>query len=299
VLQLRVSGDVQTMVTVARHLRDVPGSRNVHRTLDADTPTALVIADLETDAADGALAAIARLDVPRESVVLLRLEAIGSGAGATRLPSVVWADLLGQAGINARPIARYLILMAVAGVIAAFGVIQVNSILIVGAMAVSPDMLPITATCTGLVLRRWRLTGRALATLVVGLAVACVVAAGLTAALDVVDLLPDGFQIGEGVLQGLSTVNVATVIVAFVAGIAGILALETRASAAVGVAISVTTIPASAYLGVAIGVGEVTRALGALEVLAVNVAMIIIGGCGTLALQRRLARRPARSSPAA
>jgi uncharacterized hydrophobic protein (TIGR00271 family) len=166
-------------------------------------------------------------------------------------------------------------------------------------MAVSPDMLPITATCTGLVLRRWRLTGRALATLVVGLAVACVVAAGLTAALDVVDLLPDGFPIGEGVLQGLSTVNVATVIVAFVAGIAGILALETRASAAVGVAISVTTIPASAYLGVAIGVGEVTRALGALEVLAVNVAMIIIGGCGTLALQRRLSRRPARSSLAA
>ena len=84
-------------------------------------------------------------------------------------------------------------------------------------------------------------------------------------------------------------------IVAFVAGIAGILALETRASAAVGVAISVTTIPASAYLGVAIGVGEVTRALGALEVLAVNVAMIITGGCGTLVLQRRLARRLARS----
>ena len=75
--------------------------------------------------------------------------------------------------------------MAVAGVIAAFGVIEFNSILIVGAMAVSPDILPITATCTGLVLRRRRLTGRALATLVVGLAVACVVAAGLTAALGV------------------------------------------------------------------------------------------------------------------
>jgi uncharacterized membrane protein len=160
-------------------------------------------------------------------------------------------------------------------------------------------MLPITATCMGLVLRRWSLAGRAFATLAVGLTVACVVAAGLTSALDVVGLLPDGFQIGEGGLQGLSTVNVATVVVAFVAGVAGILALETRASAAVGVAISVTTIPASAYLGVAIGVGEVTRAVGALEVLAVNVAMIMVGGCGTLALQRWLARRMTRSSPAA
>ncbi len=294
-LQLRVSGDAPTTVEVARRLRDVPGAHNVHRTVDADTPTALVTADLDTDAADAALDAMQRLDVPGEDVVLLRLESIGPGTGGVGLPSVVWADLLGQAGVNARPIARFVILMAVAGVIAAFGVIGFNSILIVGAMAVSPDMLPITATCTALVLRRWRLAGRALATLVVGLAVACVVAAGLTAALGVCGLLPDGFQIGEGGLQGLSTVSVATVIVAFVAGIAGILALETRASAAVGVAISVTTIPASAYLGVAIGVGELTRAIGALEVLAVNVALIITGGCGTLVLQRRLARRMARS----
>ena len=35
------------------------------------------------------------------------------------------------------------------------------------------------------------------------------------------------------------------------------LSFETRASAAVGVAISVTTIPASAYLGVAIGGGGI------------------------------------------
>ena len=40
------------------------------------------------------------------------------------------------------------------------------------------------------------------------------------------------------------------------------LALETRASAAVGVAVSVTTIPAAAYLGVAAGLGEAGSALG-------------------------------------
>jgi uncharacterized membrane protein len=66
-------------------------------------------------------------------------------------------------------------------------------------------------------------------------------------------------------LAGLSTVNVSTPIVAFAAGVAGILALETRASSAAGVAISVTTIPASAYLGVAAGVGDESKALGALR----------------------------------
>jgi hypothetical protein len=45
------------------------------------------------------------------------------------------------------------------------------------------------------------------------------------------------------------------------------LAVETRAGAAVGVGISVTTIPASAFLGVAVGTGEVSRSWSALAVL--------------------------------
>jgi hypothetical protein len=95
-------------------------------------------------------------------------------------------------------------------------------------------------------------------------------------------------------LTGLSTVNISTPIVAFAAGVAGILALETRASSAVGVAISVTTIPASAYLGVAAGVGDESKALGALAVLGVNIAMLITGGSLALLAQRVLARREAR-----
>jgi hypothetical protein len=79
--------------------------------------------------------------------------------------------------------------------------------------------------------------------------------------------------------------------VAFAAGVAGMLALETRASSAVGVAISVTTIPASAYLGVAAGIGEVGKAAGALLVLGVNVVMLMAGGTSTLLVQRRLNRR--------
>jgi hypothetical protein len=82
-------------------------------------------------------------------------------------------------------------------------------------------------------------------------------------------------------------------VVALVAGVAGILALETRASAAVGVAISVTTIPASAYLGVAAGLGEVDKATGALAVLAINVAMLLLGGSLTLVAQQALTRRAA------
>jgi uncharacterized membrane protein len=73
--------------------------------------------------------------------------------------------------------------------------------------------------------------------------------------------------------------------------VAGVLALETRVSAGVGVAISVTTIPAAAYLGVAAGLGELDKALGAVGVLGTNVSMMVVGAVATLAAQGLLARR--------
>ena len=277
-LHLRVFGAAPVMERVAESVAALPGAEHVVRT-DAGNGDgqALVTADVDPDAADAALQALSALGVPAEDVWLLRLEGLQPGRRSRRRGSsaVVWADLLGQAGEQARPVARFLILMAVAGVIAAYGVFYSNGILIVGAMAVSPDFLPLAATCIGLVARRPRLVGRGFWTLTAGLGHG---RRGRGHAHDRArrpDLLPSSFQIGENGLAGLTTVNSSTVVVALVAGVAGILALETRAAAAVGVAISVTTIPASAYLGVAAGLGEFEKASGALAVLGINVAMLL------------------------
>jgi uncharacterized hydrophobic protein (TIGR00271 family) len=197
--------------------------------------------------------------------------------------------VLGQARANSRPVARYLLFLICAGVIAGFGVIEANVILIVGAMAVSPDLLPITAACVGLASHRGRLLLRALATLAIGMGAACIAAGVLSRCLDFLGRLPPGFVVGEAALAGLTTINVSTIGVALAAGVAGMLALETRASAAVGVGISITTIPAAAYLGVAAGLGQAAKALGALAVLGVNVAMLVVAGTLTLLIQRRLA----------
>jgi uncharacterized hydrophobic protein (TIGR00271 family) len=293
-LHLRVFGPAPMMERVAESVSALAGADHVTRTDAGDgAGQTLVTADVDADAADAALHALTSLGVPAEDVWLLRLEGLQPGRRRRRREgaAVVWADLLGQAGEHARPVGRFLILMAVAGIIAAYGVIYSNGILIVGAMAVSPDFLPIAATCIGLVARRRRLVGRAFWTLAAGLGTAGIVAGVLTALLDLVDLLPSSFQVGENGLQGLTTINSSTVVVALVAGIAGLLALETRAAAAVGVAISVTTIPASAYLGVAAGVGEVGKASGALAVLGINVAMLLVGGSLTLVTQQALTRR--------
>lgn len=287
-LHLRVYGRTDSMMEIGEGLEDHGAARNVALAQGVRAGHVLLTAEVSAEWADGVLELLVSNGVAEDDIRLARLDEIGPirpGRSAT----LIWADVLGQATLNARPVARYLVFMMAAGVIAAFGVIEANEILIVGAMAVSPDLLPITAACVGLVSRRGRLVRRAMATLVVGLGVTCLTASLLALALDLLDDLPSEFAVGEAALSGLTTVNSSTIGVALAAGIAGMLALETRASAAVGVAISITTIPAAAYLGVAAGVGEESKAWGALAVLAVNVAMLLIGGTLTLLLQRRLA----------
>jgi uncharacterized hydrophobic protein (TIGR00271 family) len=287
-LHLRVFGDATAMADVARRLDALADVRHVSIAAGVHDGDSLVTADIRTAAADTALEMVRGLGIPAEDISLLRLDAIDSSSAAEETVALVWADLLGQARINARTAVRYLIFMAVAGVIAAFGVIDQDQILIVGAMAVAPDLLPVTAACTGLILRRPRLIRRGLASLLAGLGVACIFAAAITGVLNLFDLLPANFAIHEIGLASQQHVEAETFFVAFAAGVAGMLAVETRASMGVGVAISVTTIPAAAFLGVAAGVGQLTKSLDALAVLGVNIAMMLLGGSIALAVQRKL-----------
>lgn len=254
---------------------------------------AVVVATVHPRAVDELLGELRRFGVPDDDFTLTREEVLGRSHGSGAEAGLVWEDVVGMASRNSRPIARYLAFMLVAGVIASYGVLDYNVILIVGAMAISPDLLPITAVGVGLVDRRARLAGRAFATLWIGMAFAGGAAAISAYTQDLFDLVPAGFNIDSTFVSDLTKVSNETIVVALAAGVAGMLALETRASAGVGVAVSVTTIPAAAYCGVALGLGDHGDALGALAVLATNVAMLVIAASGTLVLQRLLARRAA------
>jgi uncharacterized hydrophobic protein (TIGR00271 family) len=291
VLHLRIYGPSGAIAEVGEGLEDDGTARYVALAPGVRPGRSLLTAEIRPESADEVIDFLSSHGVAHEDIALARLDEIGPIGPGRAGGHLIWADVLGQARRNARPVGRYLVLMMVAGVIAAFGVINLNSTLIVGAMAVSPDTLPIVAACVALVSLRHHLARRAMVTLVLGLAATCIAAGLLTAALDLFDLLPSGFVVGESALSGLSTVNSATIGVALAAGVAGMLAFETRASSAVGVAISVTTIPAAAYLGVAAGVGQLDKAWGALAVLAVNVALLLVSGTVTLFVQRWVAKR--------
>jgi uncharacterized hydrophobic protein (TIGR00271 family) len=252
-IRLEVFGESGAMATVAR-LLDETADVSRFRLAGATRPGhAVVLATVRPRAVDELRDDLRRLGVPDAEVTLTRVEVLGRSRGEAAEAGLVWEDVLGMAARNSRPIARYLAFMFAAGVIACYGVIDYNGILIVGAMAISPDLLPITAIGVGLVDRRLSLAGRAFVTLVVGMAFASAAAAAFAFAQDQLDRIPSSFNIDSTVLGSLTSVNNETTVVALAAGVAGMLALETRASSGVGVAVSVTTIPAAAYLGVAVG----------------------------------------------
>jgi len=278
-------------------LRELEGVRRIVQQAETEAPGSsyVFVADVEPAVADRLIDEITGLGLGVEDYVLSKVDVIAPQHrhqhGDFGSDGFAWIEVIGQARANSRPLARYLALINVSAVIAALGVITNSSILIVGAMAVSPDLLPICATAVGIVGRRYGLAQRAFSTLVLGLGLVVVTAMVLSALLKWTGLLPDGFAVEQSSLSNLAHTDYSTVLIALAAGVAAMLSFETRASAAVGVAISVTTIPASAYLGVALGGGGIEHALGAAVVLAINVSLLILSATLTLAVQRWLPNR--------
>ncbi|HEX4731571.1 MAG TPA: DUF389 domain-containing protein [Solirubrobacterales bacterium] len=296
-LRLHASLDARRQPGFAALLRELEGVRRVvsHPDESCEAGQTVFVADVEPAAADELVEAIEAMGIAVDDYVLTRVDVVAPQrlhlTGHRAIDGLAWVEVMGQARANSWPLARYVVLINVAAVIAALGVIVSSSILIVGAMAVSPDLLPICATCVGIVAGRRKLALRAFATLTLGMTLVVVTAAILSLLCKWAGWLPDGFQVEQSSLHTLAHVDYSTVLIAAAAGIAAMLSFESGAAAAVGVAISVTTIPASAYLGVAIGGGGIDKALGALAVLAVNIALLILTGSLTLLVQRALPNR--------
>jgi uncharacterized hydrophobic protein (TIGR00271 family) len=294
VLRLRLAVEEGRAETVTEALE---GTGGVHRIVALRPERAggvVLAADVQPSVADQVMELLKSWEVSDQDYLLTRQEVIAPMPHVTRPMSdqgFAWVEVMGEARIHARPLGRYLALMAVAAVIAGIGVITDNPILIVGAMAVSPDLLPICAACVAFVARRWPLARRALVTLLLGIFITWGVAAAVAWGLQAVGILSDNFEVHDTALHGLNHIDYSTVLVAFAAGVAAMLSFETRAASAVGVAISVTTIPASALFGVTLGLGEVSVSWGAAGVLGVNVTILLVSGTLTLALQRWLVQR--------
>jgi uncharacterized hydrophobic protein (TIGR00271 family) len=218
--------------------------------------------------------------------------AVGSPADA-----VVWEEVEARTSESATLSVSFVAFMVLATLIAAVGIITDSLILIIGAMVVGPEFGPLAGVSVAIVERRLNLARRSLVALAVGFPVAIAAALVGTLLLRAADRAPEALSPDlHPATLFISRPNVYSIIVAVLAGVAGVLSLTTAKSGAlIGVLISVTTIPSAANIGVATAYGDWSELAGATEQLLLNVFSIIVAGVATLSLQRWVfARRRAR-----
>jgi uncharacterized hydrophobic protein (TIGR00271 family) len=217
----------------------------------------------------------------------MRAEQVTPGRAGDAL---VWEQVEARARDDATLTPSFLIFMALAGVIAACGIVLDSPVLIVGAMVIGPDFGPVAAVCVALVKFRAQRLSRAASTLVLGLTASVFASATLTAVLRITGYVADDFELSaRGLTAFTSRPDVLAVVVALAAGVAGMLTItEDRAGALVGVLVSVTTIPAAANIGVGLSLGNWPEVWGSSVQLIVNIGCLVGAGALTLAVQRRI-----------
>jgi uncharacterized hydrophobic protein (TIGR00271 family) len=223
----------------------------------------------------------------------------GQGRGFEPVWEMVEAAI--RAGAAYPP--SFFLLLVLAGLIAAVGILTNSQILIVGAMVVGPEYSAIMGAALGLTQRDWGAVGRALVVLFVGFTAAIVVTLGFSVIMRNSTAVPKAFQLGIRPVSNLiNAPNAFSVIVAVLAGIVGVVSMtEARANALIGVFISVTTIPAAADVAVSLAFESWSEAKGSAVQLLLNVVLLIVVGAATLSLQRwfwRTRRRALGARPA-
>ncbi|MFF9211330.1 MULTISPECIES: DUF389 domain-containing protein [unclassified Streptomyces] len=290
------------------HLVVLPGAAR-------DPAGDVVLCDVAREAADELLNGLRELGLERTGSIAVenvelslsrradRAEADAPGEGAD---AVLWEHLAEATHEESTLSVTYVAFITLATMIAACGVVLDNAILIVGAMAVGPEFGPLAGICTAIVQRAPRLAARSLIALLAGFAAAMAVTVGFSLFMDAVGLFSESrLEAARPNTGFIYAPDWFSFVVAVLAGCAGTLSLTSAKSGAlVGVAISVTTVPAAANAAVALIYGDTHQTLRSTEQLLLNLAGIVLAGTLTLlaqkyfwARQRELAKERQGSRP--
>ena len=273
----------------------------------------LILVDVAREAASAVLAELQDLGLRESGSIAVegvdlslseaadRAEAQAPGHGSD---AVVWEDLVARTREDSSLSASYLVFFAVATMLAGVAVLLDSAILVVGAMIVGPEFGALAGICAGVALRHRVPVQRGALAIAVGFPVGMLAAVAFTWLLSELGLVsPEMLLRPRPQTQFIYLPDAMSFVVAFLAGIAGMLALTSaKSGAVVGVLVSVTTIPAAANAAVALTFAVraastaargrlLDQALTSVEQLALNLLGIVLAGILTLSLQRQLWRR--------
>ncbi len=309
-LHLRVISPTGLTDGVLELLRAEPGATHltVHRGAALRPCGDVVEADLARECTDHVLSELSRRGVDRDGGITLESIDTTLSLSANRASdaapgeasdAVIWEELIARTGEESRLNATFLAFLTLACLIAAVGVVTNSPVTVVGAMVVGPEFGPLAGLAVNLVRRRFDLARRSTLAIVVGFPVAMLATAGGALLAEAFGLVTLGTLNRADQVDFIYQVGPFSLVVALLAGAAGMLSLVSAKSAAlVGVFISVTTVPAAGYAVIAATLGQWEIALESATQLVVNLVGIVAAAVVVLLLRRR-PRRQAGSGNAA
>jgi uncharacterized hydrophobic protein (TIGR00271 family) len=265
----------------------------------------LILCDVAREDASVIIGDLRELNIDRDgSIAMEMIDSSVSDASeraeraAVGAPSdaVVWEEVEARTSENTELSISFVAFMVIAMLIAAVGIIVDQPILIVGAMIVGPEFGPLAGLMVATVELRGHLARRSFAALAVGFPIGILLTCLATLVIKWTGLGPDTIE-NRPFTDFISHPDFFSFLVAYLAGVAGVLSLTSAKSGAlVGVLVSVVTIPAAANIGVAAAYEDWHECVGAIAQLSINMPSIVLAGMTTLYIQRRFygARRRRR-----
>ncbi|MHA3023068.1 DUF389 domain-containing protein [Mycobacterium sp. BMJ-28] len=254
-----------------------------------------ITADIARESVNEVIRRLKELDVQHKGAITLhaldtvlstsahRAEDAADGDAADAL---VWDELIARTREDSALTMTFLLFLILACLLAAVGVATDSAVTVVGAMVVGPEFGPLAALSVALVQRRGRLALRALLALVVGFPVAMAFTALATLGAEAAGWITLDTVANVHQVDFIYRVGPISLVVALLAGAAGMLSLiSSKSGALVGVFISVTTVPAAGFAVVAAVLGDWSVAGRSVLQLMVNLVGIVIAGVAVLMLR--------------
>jgi uncharacterized hydrophobic protein (TIGR00271 family) len=280
-----------------------PNAINVTRIAGArlQPPGDLVSCDVPREAAGGVLEGLEAIGCCHGSASVTvhtglahiseRANAAEAGAAGEAADALIWPLVRDTLEEEVELSITFVAFMVLATMLGAIGVVFNSAILVIGAMVLGPEFGPLASLCVGLVRGDGVTVRRAAATLVIGFALAVIGAWLFTLAMRSVGVFPDQLDF-SGLIEEVAHPGWISLVIALIAGVAGMLTLtSSRSGALIGVLISVTTIPAAAASSVLASYDRWGDATHAGLTLLVNLAGIGVASIATLAVHARVTRR--------
>ncbi len=259
-------------------------------------PGSLVLADVAREGANPVVAALRSLGLHHEGSIMLTepdtilsdsTEAAELAAPGVPDDGIVWDVVENRVRTESRLSWAFCSFLTLATLIAGAGRLLDQPILIVGAMVVGPEFSPVAAMCVAIARPRLSLLPMALRTLLLGFAIAVVVATPLWWLAGVSGVATAAEARSGPLTDFIIQPDRWSFVIALLAGVAGVLSLTTSKSGPlVGVFISVTTVPAVGTVALCMGLGVWSEIPSALVQLGVNLLGMVVSGTVALLVQR-------------